>query len=439
MPAPAGVVSIVAVPDRAASDHTATSDPAVSDDATPPFFPAGDLDEVAPGVWLLPGFGNTTIVVGTGGVAVVDPGLFVNGPRVVEAVRRITDAPVRYVVYTHGHYDHAFGTPALMDEARLRGDDEPVIVGHRNVVRRFERYERTAGHLAITYDMQFASWGERGGDVVRHARYYPPTLSYEDSLSLDLGGITLECRHGLGETDDHTWVWMPEPRVIVGGDFIVSSIPNAGTPFRVQRYVVEWAGVLEEMAEVGPTAVISGHGGVFTADATDMLVTTARACRWLDAEVVRRLNDGQWGEQILHEVRLPPDLDGSRYLRPLYGCTNFAVRDILRRYKGWYDGNPTMLFPSTSAEVASEVVGLAGGADAILERADALGSSPDAAAVQLALHLVDLVIADGGPRAAEARRRKAELLEVRAGSEPSFVARNVLLSAAATERRALDD
>jgi hypothetical protein len=88
--------------------------------------------------------------------------------------------------------------------------------------------------------------------------------------------------------------------------------------------------------------------------------------------------------------------------------------------------------------VASEVVGLAGGADAILERVDALGSSPGAAAVQLALHLVDLVIFDDGPRAVEARRRKAELLEVRAASEPSFVARNVLKSASAIERRALD-
>ena len=388
-------------------------------------------------MWLLPGFGNTTIVEGSGGVAVIDPGLFVNGPRVVEAVRRITEAPVRYVVYTHGHYDHAFGTPALMDEARLRGDDEPVVVGHVNVSRRFDRYERTSGHLAVTYDLQFASWGENGGDVVRHARYFPPTLTYDDSVSLDLGGMTLVCRHGLGETDDHTWVWIPERRVIVGGDFIVSSIPNAGTPFRVQRYVVEWAEVLEEMARQEPAAVISGHGGVFTDDATDMLETTARACRWLDGEVVRRLNEGQWGDQILDEVRLPPDLDASPYLRPLYGCTSFAVRDILRRYKGWYDGNPTMLFPSTSAAVASEVVGLVGGTSAILERVAALGSSSNVADVQLALHLVDLVVLDDGPEAAEARRLKADLLEVRAGSEPSFVARNVLRSAAASERRNL--
>ena len=37
---------------------------------------------------------------------------------------------------------------------------------------------------------------------------------------------------GLGETDDHTWIWIPERRTIVGGDFIVSSLPNPGTPCR---------------------------------------------------------------------------------------------------------------------------------------------------------------------------------------------------------------
>lgn len=400
-----------------------------------PSFLIGDLREIAPGVWLLPGFGNTTIVEGSAGVAVVDPGLFVNGPRVVDAVRRITAAPVRYIVYTHGHYDHAFGTPALMDEARIRGDAEPVVVGHANVARRFDRYQRTAGHLALTYDMQFVSWGDGGGDVVRNARYFPPTLSYEDTLPLDLGDLTLTCRHGLGETDDHTWVWIPERRVVIGGDFIVSSIPNAGTPFRVQRYVIEWAGVLEEMAALEPAAVVSGHGGVFTSDAGEMLLTTARACRWLDEEVVRRLNEGQWDEQILHEVRLPPDLDESPYLRPLYGCTSFAVRDILRRYKGWYDGNPTMLFPSTRAEVASEVVGLVGGVDPILARVDQLAASHEATALQLALHLVDLVVFDGGPRTEEARQRKADLLDMRAASESSFVAQNVLRSAATIERR----
>jgi alkyl sulfatase BDS1-like metallo-beta-lactamase superfamily hydrolase len=396
---------------------------------------AGPRREIAPGVHLLPGFGNTTFVIGTEGVAVVDPGLFTNGPRVVSELRAITDRPVRYVIYTHGHYDHAFGTPALFDDAAGRGHPEPTVVGHVNVARRFARYQKTAGHLATTFDMQFASWGPGGGDVVRHARYCPPTLAFERDVVLSLGDLTLDCRHGLGETDDHVWVWIPERRVIVGGDFIVSSIPNAGTPFRVQRYVLEWAEALEAMAALDPAFVVSGHGGVYTDDAREMLLTTSRALRWLEDEVIRRLNAGQWYEQIVHEVALPSDLQGSPYLQPVYGCTAFAVHSILRRYTGWYDGNPSMLFPSTRAEIAGEVLALAGGTAPVLARARALQATGEAADLQRALHLVDFVIFGGGTDAASARALKADLLSARAKVEPSFVARNILNAAAVLERR----
>lgn len=391
--------------------------------------------EIASGVYFLAGFGNTTLVVGTEGVAVVDPGLFANGPRVVEELRQITDLPVRYVIYTHGHYDHAFGTPALLKDAAARGHDAPDIVGHVNVAKRFERYARTSSHLAGTFDAQFAIWDRHGGDVVRSAVYCPPTIAYEDRLVLDgLGGQLLECRHGLGETDDHTWVWVPGTKVIVGGDFIVSSLPNAGTPFRVQRYVLEWAEALEEMASLDPVAIVSGHGGVFGEHGQEMLHITARALRYLDGEVVRRLNQGQWQEQILAEVELPDDLATSSYLQPLYGCTAFAVRDIMRRYMGWYDGNPSMLFPSPRAEVAHEVVALAGGTGPILDRARALAGSDSTEDLQRALHLVDFVLFHRDGQVDEAHDLKAELLEARAGRERSFVAHNILASAAVLER-----
>jgi alkyl sulfatase BDS1-like metallo-beta-lactamase superfamily hydrolase len=395
-----------------------------------------DSREIAPGVHFLAGFGNTTFLIGEDGAAVVDPGLFTNGPRVVEELRRLTDLPVRYVIYTHGHYDHAFGTPAILEDAAARGHDAPDIVGHVNVAKRFDRYARTSGHLAGTYDAQFAVWGPGGGDVVRHARYCPPTVDYEDRLELDgLGGLPLECRHGLGETDDHTWVWAPGPRVIVGGDFIVSSLPNAGTPFRVQRYVLEWAEALEEMASLDPVAVVSGHGGVFREHAQEMLHTTAAALRYLDAEVVRRLNAGQWQEQILAEVALPDELDSSPYLQPLYGCTAFAVRDVMRRYMGWYDGNPSMLFPSSRADIAHDVVDLAGGGAPLLDRARELGASESTDDIQRALHLADFVVFDGGDLAGEAHVLKAELLDRRAARERSFVSHNILASAAVLERQ----
>ena len=123
---------------------------------------SGELKEVAEDVHLLPGFGNCTLIIGQTSAAVVDPGLFQNGPRVVRALRSLTDLPVRYVIYTHGHYDHAFGTPAILEEAAERGFAAPIIVGHANVAKRFDRYRKTTGHLAETYTMQFASWTKGG-------------------------------------------------------------------------------------------------------------------------------------------------------------------------------------------------------------------------------------------------------------------------------------
>jgi len=406
---------------------------------------SGELKQVAEGVYLLPGFGNCTLIVAEDGAVVIDPGLFQNGPRVVTALRSLTDLPVRYVVYTHGHYDHAFGTPAILEDAAVRGFAAPAIVGHVNVAKRFARYQKTAGHLAETYTMQFASWtkggvlgGGAGGDVVRKAIYVPPNLEYEDRIVLGVGGLSLHCRHGLGETDDHTWVWIPERKVIVGGDFIVSSIPNAGTPFRVQRYVLEWAETLEEMAGLDPVSVVSGHGGIYRGDQVlPMLQVTAEALRYLEDEVVRRLNEGQWYEEILNAVELPDSLAASPFLQPVYGCTAFAVHSILRRYTGWYDGNPSHLFPSPGAEIANEVLGLAGGADAVLQRARTLAAAGERSAIQRALHLLDFVIeagSAGSDEVAEARRLKAESLDARAEHEDSFIARNILASAAVLEK-----
>jgi alkyl sulfatase BDS1-like metallo-beta-lactamase superfamily hydrolase len=329
-----------------------------------------------------------------------------------------------------------------MEEAAERGFAPPAIVGHVNVAKRFDRYRKTTGHLAETYTMQFASWtkggvlgGDDGGDVARKAVYFPPTLAYEDRIALNLDDLTLHCRHGLGETDDHTWVWIPERRTIVGGDFIVSSIPNAGAPFRVQRYVLEWAETLEEMAGLDPAIVVSGHGGIFRdGKAMAMLKITSEALRYLEDEVVRRLNEGQWYEEILHAVELPEALARSSFLQPIYGCTTFAVHSILRRYTGWYDGNPSHLFPSTSAEIAREVLGLAGSPDVVMKRARALAAQGERSALQLALHFLDFVIQGGAAQAEEARGLKAEYLDARAEQEDSFIARNILASAAVLER-----
>jgi alkyl sulfatase BDS1-like metallo-beta-lactamase superfamily hydrolase len=390
-------------------------------------------DRVADGVHLISAFGNSTCIETDEGLVIVDACVRPMGPRLLEQIRSVSEKAIRYIIYTHGHFDHAFGVWALLEEAARRGDPRPRIVAHERVPSRFDRYLELDGQHDHINRIQFALPAQ--ARVVVREQFFYPDLLYRDSMMVRLGGLTLHLQHAMGETDDATWVWIPERRTVCTGDLFIWSCPNIGNPFKVQRYEVEWAEALEAIAAREPMALAPGHGPpiVGAAAVREACLDTARALRWLHDEVVRRLNAGMWAEQILAEVRaLPADLADKPYLRPIYGCPTFIVHGILRRYGGWFDGNPSHLFPAATQTIAKEVAALAGTAG-LLERARALHQAGNA---QLALHLVDFVI-DAGEQHSDpsllsaALRLKSTLLDALTGNEPSFIARNILRNGAA--------
>ena len=386
-------------------------------------------ERLAEGVHLLPLFGNATCIDTGDGLVLVDTSVRARGPRLLEMVRALSDAPIRYVIYTHGHLDHAFGVWALLEEAERRGRPRPVIVGHEAVAARFDRYLEMADYTEHINRIQFRVPAERR--IIVRERFHYPDLTYRDRLELSLGDVHLELTHAKGETDDATWVWIPERRAACAGDLFLWSCPNIGNPFKVQRYELEWAEALEAIAARAPIALAPGHGPGLVGEATvrEACLDTARALRWLHDEVVRRLNAGMWPDAILREVTaLPPDLAARPYLAPTYGCPTFIVHGILRRYHGWFDGNASHLFPASAGEIAADVVSLAG-ERALLARARERAGAGEP---QRALHLVDFVLDGGGAAfAPEAQALKAELLAARAAAEPSYIARSILENGAA--------
>jgi len=75
-----------------------------------------------------------------------------------------------------------------------------------------------------------------------------------------VGGERFELHHGKGETDDHTWTWVPGRGVLCTGDFFIWASPNAGNPQKAQRYPREWAHALRDMQEVDAQVLLPGHG-----------------------------------------------------------------------------------------------------------------------------------------------------------------------------------
>ena len=108
-----------------------------------------DVVHVRGGVYMLVGAGgNTTIQVGNEGVIVIDTQFAPLSTKILNAIKSITDRPIRYVVNTHVHGDHVGGNEAIAKAGRTRaggnvvGDigsaatDTARILAHENVLNR---------------------------------------------------------------------------------------------------------------------------------------------------------------------------------------------------------------------------------------------------------------------------------------------------------------
>ncbi|HEY6420977.1 MAG TPA: alkyl sulfatase dimerization domain-containing protein [Candidatus Binataceae bacterium] len=386
----------------------------------------GQLEVLDAGLAMFHGFANVGFAYGRGEMLAADTSSRQMGAAAVAMIRKESDEPLVFIVYTHGHGDHATGTEAFISDAITRGYPRPKIWAHEDVAGRFRRYARTAGWQAHINRLQFgvrlpidATFSEKS--------FQHPDLTYRGTQILELAGEPVELHHAMGETDDATWVWLPRRRTAMVGDLIVSSLPNTGNPNKVQRYTIEWAEALEAIAAKKPRYVLPGHGPAIRGDLCDeVLRETARALRFIHDEVVTRLNAGKWPVDIIEGgIEIPADLAAKPYLQPIYGCVPFVVRDVIRRYAGWWSGEPSAMFPASRRERAQDLVELAG-RDAMLSRARQLA---DTSQLKRALALAETV-ANADAADQEATVLNAEILERMAAEERSFIARNFFLGAA---------
>ena len=235
-------------------------------------------------------------------------------------------------------------------------------------------------------------------------------------------------RHALGETDDHTWVFVPERRVLCPGDLFVWVAPNAGNPQKVQRYPAEWAAALREMASAEADQLLPSHGPpvIGTERVREALTCTAAYLESLVEQTLALMNAGARLDEIIQAVRPPADLAAKPYLQPVYDEPEFIVRNVWRLYGGWYDGNPAHLKPAPDAVLATALAELAGGAAALADRAQAAAVAGD---LRLAGDLAELA-AFAAPDDAAVHQVRAEVNEARAAAEPSLMAQGVFRWAA---------
>jgi alkyl sulfatase BDS1-like metallo-beta-lactamase superfamily hydrolase len=383
-----------------------------------PVTTTSELCEVADRTAFISAFGNVCAFDTADGLVLVDTGNQVLAAQNHARLRAWTTGRLHTAVFSHGHIDHVFGVGPFEEEAATNGWDAPHVVAHEHLPLRFDRYVFTAGYNGIINQRQFQFprpyWP---------TEYRYPDETYADHHHVEVGGESFELQHDRGETDDATWVWHPERRVLCTGDLFIWASPNCGNPQKVQRYPKEWAEALRRMLELDAEILLPGHGfPVVGADRVrQALSDTAELLESIVEQSLALMNEGVRLDDLIHSVRAPEHLLDRPYLRPVYDEPEFVVRNIWRLYGGWYDGNPATLKPAPEATLAAEIAALAGGATRLAARAIEVADAGD---LRLAGHLAELA-ALAAPDDAGIHRVRAEVFGRRATEERSTMAKGV--------------
>ena len=255
---------------------------------------------VAGNIYLLQGAGgNIAAVVGADGIVIVDDEYAPLADKVREALRGISREPVRYVINTHFHFDHAGGNVAFAKEATLVAQD--------NVRKRLS---------------QDVVSGTGGAVKLPHPAQPPeglPIITFGHDLTIHLNGEDIRALHAPhGHTDGDAIIFFPKANVVHTGDLFV----RYGFPFIDIATGGSSQGIidgLEAMAKTLPAdvKVIPGHGAVSNLTDVAKYVTMLRDTR---AVVAKGVKAGKTVQQLKAEKVLAP---WQTWTGPFIGADDF--------------------------------------------------------------------------------------------------------------------
>jgi glyoxylase-like metal-dependent hydrolase (beta-lactamase superfamily II) len=219
---------------------------------------------------------QSMFVVTKDGVIATDPiayGRPTGGQTYVDEIKKVTDKPIKYLVYSHHHYDHIAGGKAFKDAGAR-------IIAHRKVKERL------------------APLGDPNTVL--------PDETFDGKRNLTLGGTTLELSYlGLNHSDSTIVMRLPKEKII----FVVDTIPVGSVPGRgmIDIYPMETEAFIKKVLAMDWERLIPGHPGQpndrlgTKKDAEDILALMQEA----SAEMKKLGQEGKCWDTAEKEFKLP--------------------------------------------------------------------------------------------------------------------------------------
>ncbi|MFL5083237.1 MAG: MBL fold metallo-hydrolase [Xanthobacteraceae bacterium] len=215
-------------------------------------------------------------VVTNDGVIATDPvayGRPTGGQTYLDEIKKVTDKPIRYLIYSHHHFDHIAGGKAFKDAGA-------TVIAHKRVKERL------------------APLGDPNTVL--------PDEVFDDKKTIELGGTTLELSyHGLNHSDSTIVMRLPREKIV----FIVDTIPVGSVPGRgmIDMYPLETEDFIKKVLAMDWERLIPGHPGQPNGrlgtkkDAEDQLKLLQEA----SAEMKKLGQEGKCWDAAEKEFKLP--------------------------------------------------------------------------------------------------------------------------------------
>ena len=193
------------------------------------------------------------------------------------------------------------------------------------------------------------------------------------------------------------------------GDNIYKAFPNIytirGTTYRSFK---SWYTSLEKMMALEPEILIPSHGTPINGkeEISRVLSNYRDAIKYVHDQMMRNLNSGLSPLEAARKIKLPENLARDPHLFELYGTIEWSARNLFNGYFGWFDGNPTNLYPFTKEEYSEKLLTLIPEEQLISELDKALAEEDS----QWALYISDLLI-DSGKVSEQILAKKAAALK----------------------------